>query len=45
MESYVAELRFYLLDYSLRGEEIPESLLNELFLAEKLARILLNDPE
>jgi hypothetical protein len=45
MESYVAELRFYLLDYSVRGEKIPDTLMNELFLAERLARILLEEPE
>ena len=45
MESYVAELRFYLLDFSMRGEKIPNTLMNELFLAERLARILLKEPE
>ena len=45
MESYVAELRFWALDYSMRGEEVPENILNELFLAERLARIFLENPE
>ena len=45
MESYVAELRFYLLDYSIRGEKIPDTLMDELFLAERLARILLEEPK
>ena len=45
MESYVAELRFWALDYSLRGEEVPENIINELFLAERLAKIFLENPE
>ena len=45
MENYVAELRFWALDYTLRGEEPPENIINELFLAERLARIFLENPE
>lgn len=45
IEQYVAHLRYYLLDFSLQGIEPPEHLLNELNLAEKLARILLNERE
>ena len=44
MENYVVELRYYLLDYAMRGIDPPETLLNELSLAEKLARILLKVP-
>lgn len=45
MERYVAELRYLLIDYSLKEIDPPENLLNELKLAEKLARILLNETE